>query len=85
MAKDKRPYFIPEPYGIPFELTEAGEFRQSKAEEIRLPLTRGEAIDTYFALQEASKQNIGTERSNRATNKLKIELNRIGLKLSEVI
>jgi hypothetical protein len=24
----KKPYFIPEPYGLPFELTRAGEFRK---------------------------------------------------------
>lgn len=28
--KKKKPYFIKEPYGIPFELTEAGKFRQLK-------------------------------------------------------
>lgn len=27
MAK-KKPYFIPEPFGLPFELTQTGEFRK---------------------------------------------------------
>jgi hypothetical protein len=30
IMKKKKPYFIKEPYGIPFELTEAGKFRQLK-------------------------------------------------------
>jgi hypothetical protein len=28
LKEKKKPYFIPEPYGLPFELTKAGEFRK---------------------------------------------------------
>jgi hypothetical protein len=32
----KKPHYIPEPYGLPFELTEAGKFRKSEVRKKKI-------------------------------------------------
>jgi len=62
----KKPYFIPEPFGLPFELTQAGEFRKLNIKEwqdikdldaqirtIIPPKKKGEQWEVKIGLQES--------------------------------
>lgn len=43
----KKPYFIPEPYGLPFELTEKDKFRLKNKTKYELWDTEGKVMETF--------------------------------------